>query len=193
MIKIGITGGIGSGKSILCTYLMHRGVEIYNCDVQAKRIMSEDAQVRALIIELLGAESYNDNGINRQYIAKRVFSDRELLGSLNSIVHPAVRRDFLTWCESAKSSIVALEAAILFEGGFDSSLDKVITVEASRECRIARVILRDALSLEEVERRIANQMSTEERVEKADFVIYNDEDKLIIPQIESILTTLEVV
>ncbi|MGL5015304.1 MAG: dephospho-CoA kinase [Bacteroidales bacterium] len=192
MIKVGITGGIGSGKSLLCTYLLHRGIEVYNCDIQAKRIMSQDPEVKRRIIELLGDDSYSEEGLNRKYIALKVFNDRELLKSLNAIVHPAVRRDFIEWSDSLNAEVVALEAAILFEGSFHTAIDKIITVEASAESRILRVIARDSLSRDEVERRIANQMSSQERIERADFVLYNEDDQAIIPQIENILSSIGV-
>ncbi|MGL4412331.1 MAG: dephospho-CoA kinase [Bacteroidales bacterium] len=190
MIKVGITGGIGSGKSLLCTYLLHRGIEVYNCDIQAKRIMNHDPEVKGDIINLLGEDSYLSDGLNRKYIANKVFNDRLLLNSLNSIVHPAVRRDFLNWSNSLDVEIVALEAAILFEGSFHTAIDKIITVEASTESRISRVIARDSLSRDEVERRIANQMSSQERIDRADFVIYNEDDQAIIPQIEFVLSSI---
>lgn len=137
MQTVGITGGIGSGKSRIAQELAKRGLAVYDCDQEAKRIIAEDASVQKAIIELLGEEAFTEKGYNTAYVAKRVFAEPELLNRLNAIVHPAVKEDIIR----TKPDIV--ESAILFEAGLDKLCDSIIVVEAPEEVRIARVIARD--------------------------------------------------
>jgi dephospho-CoA kinase len=190
MIKVGITGGVGSGKSVVSELLRLNGIPVYNSDSEAKRLMQTLANVRRLLINLLGEEAYVGKSLNRSYIANLVFGNVELLGRLNAIVHPAVRSDFNEWAVNQHSDIVVVESAILFESGLSPHLDKVIAVTAPLETRIARVVKRDSLSKEQILQRILSQMSEEERLRLSDFVVINDENQLLIPQITAILNDL---
>ena len=142
---IGLTGGIGSGKSYISRELAKRGFAIYDCDREAKRIISENKEIQAAIIDLLGEEAFTPNPLTRiyntPYVAKRVFADPELLEALNKIVHPAVKEDISR--QSSAISLLFVESAILFESGLDKLCDKIVVVEAPEEVRIARTIARD--------------------------------------------------
>ncbi len=175
MIKVAITGGIGSGKSTLCEAFKGAGVPIYNTDSQAKRLMSEDSKLRAEIVSKFGVEAYNAEGLNREYLAKTIFGDDEKLALLNSIVHPAVRRDFEMWAMIHAESMpyVILESAILFNSGFDSSVDITVAVLAPEELRLQRVVNRDGISVEQVKARMAKQLTDEELNRRADYTVVN--------------------
>ena len=138
---IGITGGIGSGKSYLAQELAKRGFAVYDCDREAKRIIAEDKAVQAAIIKLLGKEAFIDGKYNTAYVAQRVFTEPQLLKKLNKIVHPAVKADIS--CQSSDVSLLVVESAILFESGLDELCDKIVVVTAPEETRIARTIARD--------------------------------------------------
>ena len=138
---IGITGGIGSGKSYLAQELAKRGFAVYDCDREAKRIIAEDKAVQAAIIKLLGKEAFIDGKYNTAYVAQRVFTEPQLLKALNAIVHPAVKADIS--CQSSDVSLLVVESAILFESGLDELCDKIVVVTAPEETRIARTIARD--------------------------------------------------
>lgn len=138
---IGITGGIGSGKSYLSQELAKRGFAVYDCDREAKRIIAEDKAVQAAIIKLLGKEAFIDGKYNTAYVAQRVFAEPQLLKALNTIVHPAVKADISR--QSSDVSLLVVESAILFESGLDELCDKIVVVTAPEETRIARTIARD--------------------------------------------------
>jgi dephospho-CoA kinase len=177
MKKIGITGGIGSGKTLVCEFFRELGVSVYYSDSRAKELVNGGGVLRERIIALLGAESFNGNIMNSGFVADKVFGDKMLLASLNAIIHPAVAEDFSAWAMSQTDSpYVLLESAILFESGFDRFVDEVITVSAPVEVRIERVVLRDGLSRAAVEERIANQLTDQERDARADYIIHNDKD-----------------
>ncbi len=187
MLKIGITGGIGSGKTTVCQIFATLGIPIYYADVRAKEIMVADADVINQIKKLFGSDAYDENGqLNRKHIADKAFHDKNLLQQLNSIVHPAVFQDTLDWYQTHHYENYTLyEAAILFESGSYKLLDKIITVFAPIEDRIARTIKRDKISRKEVLERIDKQLSEDEKMKRADFVIYNDHSQ---PLIEQVLT-----
>ncbi len=172
----GITGGIGSGKTTAAKFFEEMGVPVYNSDVRAKLIQNEDPEVKAQIIALFGPKAYNDSGLNRAHIAQQIFNNKEQLNQLNSIVHPAVFRDFDHWKLQQTSNIVMKEAAILIESGSYKDCDIVISVLVEKEKRITRTMERDHLTREEVLKRINNQISDEERLEKSDFIIDNNGD-----------------
>jgi dephospho-CoA kinase len=177
MKKIGVTGGIGSGKSRVCALFAELGMPVYYSDSRAKELVNGGGQLREKIISLLGSEAYQGDRLNNSFVACKVFSDKMLLASLNAIVHPAVAEDFAAWAMSKTTyPYVLLESAILFESGFDRFVDEVITVSAPVEVRVARVILRDGLSRAEVMERIANQLTDEAREARANYIIHNDED-----------------
>ncbi len=162
MYKVGITGGIGSGKSTVCALLADYGVAVYDSDAEAKRLMESSAELRYALQEAFGAECYTESGLNRAYLASKVFGDEEQLQRLNSIVHPAVRADFAAWAERQRSPYVVLESAILFESGFDNEVDATLAVVAPLEERIRRTMERDNSDRESVLRRIGHQLSDDE-------------------------------
>ena len=173
MYKVGITGGIGSGKSTLCQLLTAFGASLYDSDSRAKSLMAEDERLHDALCDEFGAECYNDEGLNRSFLASKVFGDEEALRRLNAIVHPAVRADFRRWAAEQRSEYVILESAILFESGFDSAVDTTIAVLAPLEERLRRTVERDGVSREDVLRRIAHQMSDDELHSRADRTIVN--------------------
>jgi dephospho-CoA kinase len=184
MLKVGITGGIGSGKSTACKVFTAIGIPVFYADPEAKLLMHTNPEIRKQLISTFGEAVYlPDSTINRNYLAGIVFSDANLLAKLNSIVHPAVRQAFEEWCLTKNTPYVLHEAAILFETGFNKLMDKTIAVVAKEEERIERVMKRDNIPSELVRERIKNQMSDEEKIKLADFVISNNEDELILPQI----------
>ncbi len=184
-LRIGITGGIGSGKTTACKIFEQLGAPIYYADDRAKAIMVEDDEVKSKIIALFGAGAYtSDDLLNRKHIAATAFSDPEKLRALNAIVHPAVFRDAERWqSEQAGAPYTLKEAALLFESGSYKSLDKLIIVSAPIDLRIQRVVERDGLSRQEVEARIRQQMPDEEKLRLSDFVLLNDGTHSLIKQI----------
>lgn len=134
MMKVGITGGIGSGKSTVCRLFARLGVAVYDSDAGAKRLMTEDAELRRRITDRFGGEAYADGTLNRTYLAGRVFSEAQALADLNAIVHPAVRADFAVWAERQEGDYVILESALLFDAGFDACVDRTVAVLAPRRC-----------------------------------------------------------
>jgi len=184
MIKVGITGGIGSGKSTVCKVFRVLGIPVFESDEVARQLMNSDPKMCAQLVELFGASVYLPNQIiDRKYLAGIVFSNPSLLAQLNGIVHPKVREVFAAWCRNQDSAYVLHESAILFESGFYKLMDKTITVLANENERIERVMKRDGATKELVNQRIRNQWSEIERIKLADFTISNNEDELIIPQI----------
>lgn len=171
---VGLTGGIGSGKSTIAQWFTDKGVPVYNSDKEAKRLMNENPDVQSKIIKLLGKESYENGQLNRKFISSKVFEDKELLEQLNQIVHPAVFEDFTDWVHKQVSAFVVKEAAILFESGAYNGCDYIISVVAMEELRIQRVIERDGISREEVLKRIQNQWTDELRIVNSDFIIRNN-------------------
>jgi len=184
MIKVGITGGIGSGKSTVCKVFRIMGVPVFEADIIAKQLMNNDPTLRKQLIHLFGASVYqSDQTIDRKYLAGIVFSNPSLLSKLNEAVHPAVRKSFDEWYLNQQSAYVLHEAAILFESGFYKMMDKTITVATDETERIDRVVKRDHITVEMVRQRIKNQWNDEQRIKLADFVIGNNDNELIIPQI----------
>lgn len=173
MYKVGVTGGIGSGKSTVCKLLAEYGVAVYDSDSKAKELMAGDEALRKALSEAFGEECYNAEGLNRAYLAEKVFGNKEALAKLNSIVHPAVKADFRAWAEMQRSAYVVLESAILFESGFDSEVDTTIAVLAPMEERLRRTVSRDGSDRAAVEARMAHQMSDDELHAKAKRTIVN--------------------
>lgn len=191
MIRLGITGGIGSGKSYVARLLAQRGLPVYDTDTEAKRLMLSDADIRAGLIGLLGKEVYVDGQLNKPLLVSYLFASDEHASRINSIVHPCVKRDFLHWAASqATHEIVALESAILYESGFDDVVDYVVAVYAPLEIRIRRAMERDCATEKQVRNRIAAQMNEEVKRERADFVIVNDGSPLA-PQLDALLKALK--
>lgn len=173
MIKVAICGGIGSGKSTVCQMFAERGIALYDSDSRAKELMNESNQLREALIAEFGEECYADGNLNRPYLAQRVFGSAEQLEKLNSIVHPAVKEDFLRWADEQQGDYCILESAILFESGFDKVVDKTVAVLAPLPLRIERAMQRDGATREQVEARVKAQMSDDELVSLADFAIVN--------------------
>jgi dephospho-CoA kinase len=173
MYKVGITGGIGSGKSTVCRMLAERGVALYDADSRAKELMSTSEALRRALIENFGAETFTAEGLNRAYLAERVFNDAEQLQLLNSLVHPAVIADFEAWADAQEGQYVIFESAILFEAGLEDRVDVVVVVMAPESLRVERVMARDGLTMEQVVARIKNQMSDDERSDRAKYSIVN--------------------
>lgn len=186
MIKIGITGGIGSGKSTVCRIFSLLGVPVYDSDSNARRLMNADPEVTARIRSLFGEGAYRDGELDRRLLASRIFADGKLRGELNRIVHPAVSRDFLDWAQRQRGPYVLQEAAILFESGAWRDMDAVVAVSAPEPVRIRRAMRRDSSSEEAVRARMAAQIGEAERVERADYVILADDRELVVPQVLSL-------
>lgn len=184
MIKVGITGGIGSGKSTVCRLFAARGVAVYDSDAAAKRLMA--GSLREAVEARFGQESYRDGVLDRRYLADIVFRDREALQALDAIVHPAVMRDFEAWASEQQGDYVVLESAILFEAGLEKSVDLTVAVLAPEKLRIERTCRRDGTDAESVRRRIAAQMSDDELHARADYTIVNILEEELVPVVEQL-------
>ncbi|WP_310994349.1 dephospho-CoA kinase [Aequorivita marina] len=173
MKVIGLTGGIGSGKTTVAKMFAELGVPVYIADIEAKKLTNSSKLIRRELTELLGEEAYLEGVLNRKYVADKIFNDKALLEAVNKIIHPRVGAHFEAWAAQQNSAYVIQEAAILFENGSYKKFDKVILVTAPRETRIARVMERDNTAAAEVEQRMNNQWSDEKKKVLADFIIEN--------------------
>jgi dephospho-CoA kinase len=182
-MKLGITGGIGSGKTSVCRVFSVLGIPVFFADNEAREIMNEDIPIRTKINEIAGRDLYSGGSLNRSELAAIIFRDPTILHRVNELVHPAVFGKFSRWAEHQVKPYVIMEAAILFESGAAELVDRVATVYAPVEERIARVMLRNKLSREEITDRMKNQMDDEEKIRLSDYVIDNSEKKMIIPAI----------
>jgi dephospho-CoA kinase len=184
-IKVGITGGIGSGKSTVAKIFSILGIAIYSADDRAKQLMTEDPGLKEKIIAAFGKDSYLESGqLNRAFLAKTVFSDPNKIIQINGFVHPAVGEDFNLWVKSQSSPYVLKEAALIFETGGQDLLDYVINVSAPLRIRVSRVMMRDPDRNEaQINQIIDQQLPDEEKNELSDFVIKNVANKLLIPQV----------
>ncbi|MAR39272.1 MAG: dephospho-CoA kinase [Flavobacteriales bacterium] len=183
MKKIGITGGIGSGKTYVSEVFSSLGIPVFNADVESKRLMSSSDNLISLVKDLFGDDIYTNGLLDKQKLASIVFSDKEKLENLNNIIHPVVKQEFIDWCKQQNSSYVIKETAILFESRSDKGLDAVICVSAPLNIRIDRAVKRDGYSEKEIKNRIENQISQEEKENLSDYIIVNDEKDLLLPQI----------
>ena len=175
MISIAITGGIGSGKSYVSALLQKQSIPRYNADDEAKRLMLGDEGIREGLIDLLGDEVYTDGNLNKPLLASYLFADAENAARINSIVHPRVKADFRSWLKAhQESEIAALECAILYESGFEDTVDFVVMVYAPEELRVERAMRRDNATEQQIRARIAAQMNDEEKCRRADYVVFND-------------------
>jgi len=183
MIKVGVTGGIGSGKTLICEIFERLGIPVFNADVEAKEIYNTDKKVIEQVQQLFGHDIYHQGKLKRDILAKIIFNDSKALDKVNAIVHPKVREYFIDWTEKQTSEYVIEEAAILFESNAYLDLDYIINVHARQENRIERVMNRDNISKEQVLSRMKNQLCDEKRMKLADFTIYNDGDRMLLPQV----------
>jgi dephospho-CoA kinase len=183
MLRVGITGGIGSGKSIVARVFYNLGIPVYNADDAAKRLMQQDPQLRAAIQLAFGAAAYERNQLNRSYLAAIVFKDKNKLEELNALVHPATIADAEQWMQQQSSPYALKEAALIFESGAQAQLDYVIGVTAPQSLRIHRVMQRDQLSREEVLKRIDNQLDEAILMRLCDYMITNNDQQLVLPQV----------
>ena len=184
-LQVGITGGIGSGKSIIAKIFIGLGIPVYDADSRAKILMNTDEELMNQIINAFGNQSYDKNGrLNRRYLAEHVFGFPDRLEKLNRLVHPRVEKDYTDWVNNHKSQNYLLkEAALLFESGAAKKMDTIIVVTAPDTVRIHRVAQRDGRSEEEIRNIMSRQLAQDKIVEQANFVIVNDESELVVPQI----------
>jgi dephospho-CoA kinase len=183
MIKVGLTGGIGSGKTTVAKIFELLGAPVYYADDAAKRLMSEDEELKTAIRQQFGKDSYKNGELDRRYISSRVFNDPFQLEILNSLVHPATIRDAARWLTAQQTPYAIKEAALIFESGSAEQLDFIIGVYAPQELRIKRIMDRDNSTYEEMTQRMNSQMDENIKMKLCDFVIYNDEQRLLIPQV----------
>ena len=183
VLKVGLTGGIGSGKSTVAQIFEVLGIPVYYADMAAKKIMNEDEDLRSAITNIFGEPAYTNNILDRKYISSIVFSDPAKLEQLNALVHPATKKDGEAWMKQQTSPYAIHEAALIFEAKVSDRLDYVIGVSSPLELRIKRAVERDKVSREEVLKRMDQQLDEELKMSKCDFVLVNDEQQLLIPQV----------
>ena len=184
MINVGITGGIGSGKSTVCKIFETLGVPVYYSDFEARKLSDSHPDIVSGVKELFGENIYIDGKMDRKSVGEVVFKDKAKLEALNQIIHPAVANHFENWKIAHQHyPYILKEAAILFESGAYKQVDKIVTVSAPKELRIKRVVRRDNLKREDVLTRINNQMDDEEKIKQSDYVIYCNDIELVIPQV----------
>lgn len=184
MKKIGVTGGIGSGKSIVCEIFKTLGCKVYNADERAKMLLDNDVEIRRQIMLNFGEQVYQSGKADRKLLAAKVFNNTEALKTLNSIIHPAVSVDFHEWLQiNSNQPYIIKEAAIMFESGANKQLDEVILVYASPEIRMKRVMQRDNITEDAVIARMKNQMSDDDKIKLSNYIIYNDGTQSLIKQV----------
>jgi len=193
MLKIGITGGIGSGKSVVANILQQMGFPVYDSDSRAKALTQTNADIRQQLTAMFGDNLFKDNILDKKALSQLIFSSDKNLKAVNAIIHPVVVGDFATWTTRQNAAAVFLESAILMESGLYQKMDKIILVTAPEKLRIDRVMKRSQLSEKEIQQRMQMQKTEEALAEKADFVILNDEKHLLIPQVHSILQKLLII
>lgn len=186
MLRVGITGGMGSGKSTVARMFQVLGIPVYFADTEAKNLMNRDPALKNAIISIFGENAYLSNQLNRSFISAGAFSNPQKLAALNAVVHPAVIAHGENWMLSQSAPYALKEAALLFESGSNKKLDLIIGVWCPMELRIIRVMNRDGSSREDVLARMQKQMDEEEKMKRCDFVITNDEKMAVIPQVLSL-------
>ena len=191
MKKIGLTGGIGVGKTYVSKIFQKMGIPIFNADEQAKKCMVDDANLKEAVQLAFGENMYLKGVLQKDALAKIVFNNTEALAELNALVHPIVKQKFEDWCSLQSTSMVIKEAAILFESDAHVGLDAVVCVSAPEKLRIERVQKRDGSSVEQIQSRMSKQMPQTEKEELADFLIVNDQVQLLLPQVLAIITEME--
>jgi dephospho-CoA kinase len=183
MLRIGLTGGIGSGKSTAAQIFEVLGIPVYYADTAAKRLMNEDHELRSAITKIFGEEAYTNEILNRKYISSIVFSDPVKLDKLNAVVHPATKKDGEIWMNKHSTPYAIHEAALIFEAHVSDRLDYVIGVSSPMELRVKRAMERDNVTREEVLKRMNQQLDEEIKMSKCDFLLMNDDQQLLIPQV----------
>ena len=191
ILKVGITGGIGSGKSTVAKVFETLGIPVYYADDAAKKLMNEDAALKEKLVQTFGKETYTNGTLNRHYISALVFNNPQQLALLNSIVHPPTIADAGKWMQQQTTPYAIKEAALIFESGAEKYLDKVIGVYAPSPLRIQRVMQRDGISEAAVLTRLNKQMDEDKKMRLCDYVINNDEQELLIPQVLKIHEVLK--
>ena len=192
MICVAITGGIGSGKSYISAMLEERGIPVYNADTESKRLTLSNAEIRNKLIALLGEEIYANGELNKPMLASYLFASTENAVRINGIIHPVVKEDFKRWLTNhTEKEITAFESAILYEAGFEDSVDAVLVVFAPRELRLERAMKRDKATREQIEARMDAQIGEEEKCRRADFVVYNDGSLPLDEQLTSFINQLK--
>ena len=190
-LVLGITGGIGSGKSVVARCLHIMGIPVYNSDNEARRLNNTHPSIRQALIRLVGSHVYlPDGSLHKTALANYLFESSSHAEQVNAIIHPIVKEDFLQWKQRQHTPWVAIESAILYESGFNSLADKVLTVYAPESIRIERACQRDHATPEAIQARISRQMADEEKVRLSDFTLHNDGIRAILPQILDILANL---
>lgn len=174
MVIVGLTGGIGSGKTTISKYFKSFGVPVYIADEEAKALMKRSKVIKRKLIQLFGESAYKNGELNRPFLASKIFSDKTLLLKMNTIVHPKVSSHFKRWLKKQDAPYVIKETAIIFENKLENQYDYIITVIADEDLRVKRVMKRDRASKEKIKSIINNQMSDAEKIEKSDFVITNN-------------------
>ena len=191
MIKIGITGGIGSGKSVISRILRLLNYPVYDSDFWAKELMNNNPTIQQSLTERFGPETYQNNTLNRPFLAQQIFNNDDARLFVNSIVHPIVSQHFLDWTENQNSELVFIESAILFSSGLDKIIDTTIFVDAPQQIRLQRVKLRDNSTETAIQARINSQKQEESYAkEHSQFIIHNDNKQLLLPQITTIIKEL---
>ncbi len=187
MKKIGITGGIGCGKTIVCKIFQILGIPCFNADQEAKKIMEQDEYTKTVLKKTFGDDIYSGEKLLKEKLSGIIFKDPDSLKTINNIIHPKVKSLFIQWSKN-KTNVpyIIAEAAILFESRFDELLDEVIGVSCPESLRIKRLLERDDTNIDNIKKRIANQMPENKKINKCDKVIYNHEHALVLPQILSI-------
>lgn len=184
LLKVGITGGIGTGKTLVCKIFETLGIPVYYADIKAKYLIETNQEIHSKIIDTFGQNSFTSAGYNRKYIASLVFNNFDLLDKLNAIVHPGVINDFKEWClQHENAGYVIHESAVLFESRVNQLMDRIIVIDAPMELRISRIKQRDTISEQEILKRINNQWTIEKLRTLANWVIQNDNNNLVLPQV----------
>lgn len=187
---IGITGGIGSGKSLVASILRVYGFPVYDSDTCAKSLYDEDAALRADMVRLFGKQIYADGRLDRKRLAATVFADNGKLAQLDALVHPAVFRDFAHWRAAQYEQVLFVESAILLQTDFRTLVDRVVVVDAPADVRVARAVQRDGATESAIERRMSAQLSSDEMRAQADFVIENDGQQSLLAQVDALVRTI---
>jgi dephospho-CoA kinase len=191
MKKIGLTGNIGSGKSLVCSLLERFSVPVYYADDEAKKIL-DSKEVQAVLKNHFGAKIFSGNWVNRQVLASIVFQSRKELEFLNNTIHPRLKEDIKRWFDKQeKCTYAVVEAAILFENSFENLFDKIVFVSAPKSIRLDRVLKRDKVKREDVLNRMKNQWAEEDKIKLSDYVIYNDDEQMLLPQLIELNKKLE--